>query len=57
MPHPFGALIIFIPQPPEVTREFIKFILSRDGQAIVDKDGYGALPNEMALQQLADIEE
>ncbi|GHV19239.1 phosphate-binding protein [Planctomycetales bacterium] len=61
--YPLGRLLyVYIPKKagvplPEVTREFIKFILSRDGQAIVDKDGYGALPNEMALQQLADIEE
>lgn len=34
------------------TREFLRFVLSREGQAIVAKDGYGALPAAIVKQEL-----
>lgn len=38
-------------------REFLRFILSRDGQAIVDRDGnYLALPASSAREQVAKLE-
>lgn len=44
------------PLPPEV-REFLLFILSREGQAIVEKDGYGALPADVLAEQRAMLDE
>ncbi len=37
---------------PALTREFLKFVLSREGQEIVVKDGYLPLPAKVAQQQL-----
>ena len=37
---------------PELTREFMKFVLSKKGQEIVVKDGYGELPDSMIEKQL-----
>jgi phosphate transport system substrate-binding protein len=37
-------------------REFLKFILSREGQAIVVRDGYYPLPAEVAGRYLEAIE-
>ena len=33
---------------PAAALEFLKFVLSREGQAIVEKDGYYPLPAELA---------
>ena len=37
---------------PTLTKEFLKFILSKEGQEIVVKDGYLPLPAEVAKKQL-----
>lgn len=37
---------------PQLTKEFLKYVLSGEGQAIVKKDGYGALPSKMVDKQL-----
>jgi len=39
-----------------LVREFIKYILSREGQEIVVKEGYLPLTNEMAQKELAKIQ-
>ena len=38
---------------PKLTREFLKFVLSEEGQEVVKKDGYGALPKAMIEKQVA----
>ncbi len=43
------------PLPP-LTREFIKLVLARQGQAIVVKDGYIPLPARVAERELAKIQ-
>ena len=43
------------PLPP-VVKEFLKFVLSREGQEIVVKDGYGPLPANVQGKQLKVIE-
>jgi phosphate transport system substrate-binding protein len=56
--YPLGrALYIYVakkpnePLPPHV-REFLKFVLSKEGQAIVIKDGFGPLPVKLLDEQL-----
>ncbi len=39
-----------------LTREFLKFVLSKQGQEIVVKDGYYPLPAEIAARYIADLE-
>jgi phosphate transport system substrate-binding protein len=39
-----------------LTREFVKFILSREGQEVVMKDGYLPLPADIVKQELAKLE-
>lgn len=60
--YPLGrALYIYIlkepnkPLPPLVA-EFMKFILSKEGQEIVVKDGFGPLTKEMVDEQLKKLE-
>jgi phosphate transport system substrate-binding protein len=60
--YPLGrALYIYVakkphePLPPHV-REFLKFVLSKEGQAIVVKDGFGPLPVKLIEEQLKAIE-
>ena len=56
--YPLARLLyVYIPkdpgQPlPAATLEFMKFILSREGQALVERDGYGALPADVLQEQL-----
>lgn len=51
------ALYIYVakkpgePMPPNV-KEFLKFVLSKEGQEIVVKDGFGALPAKQVEEQL-----
>ena len=33
-------------------REFLRYILSKQGQHIVEKDGYVALPQKVAMKDL-----
>jgi len=60
--YPLGrALYVYVakkpnePLPPLV-REFLKFILSPQGQEIVVKDGYGPLPASAIVKQLKALE-
>lgn len=60
--YPLGrALYIYVakkpgqPLPPLV-KEFLKFVLSKEGQEIVVKDGYGPLPAKAIAQQLKQLE-
>ena len=56
------ALYIYVakrpsePLPPHV-REFMRFVLSKQGQEIVVKDGFGPLPPKVIEQQLKILEE
>ena len=43
------------PLPPQV-KEFLKFVLSKEGQEIVIKDGFGSLPVKVIKEQLKLIE-
>jgi phosphate transport system substrate-binding protein len=60
--YPLGrALYIYVvkkpnePLPPHV-REFMKFVLSKEGQEIVVKDGFGPLPVKLIEKQLKILE-
>jgi phosphate transport system substrate-binding protein len=56
--YPLGrVLYIYINKKPNeplqpLVAEFLKYVLSREGQEIVVKDGYGPLPAKMVSQQL-----
>ena len=56
--YPLGrALYVYIAKKPgepapKLVEEFIKFVLSREGQEIVIKDGYGPLPLKVVGSQL-----
>ena len=39
-----------------MVREFCKFIFSKEGQAVVIKDGYMPVPYEVAVEELKKIE-
>ena len=56
------ALYIYVPkkagQPlDQAVLEFMRFVLSREGQELVVKDGYGALPAEIIAEQLGLLNE
>ena len=60
--YPLGrALYIYVnkkpnePLPPLV-KEFVKYVLSKEGQEVVIKDGYGPLPISVIEKQLKLIE-
>ncbi len=38
-----------------MTEEFLKYVLSKEGQEIVIKDGYLPLPAPIAMKQLAPL--
>lgn len=42
---------------PKATLEFLKYVLSKDGQAIVEKDGYFPLPAELAKEVVGSLSE
>jgi phosphate transport system substrate-binding protein len=56
--YPLGrTLYIYVAKKPgeplpKLTEEFLKFVLSSEGQSIVVKDGYGALPAKIVQKQL-----
>lgn len=60
--YPLGrSLFIYVTRHPakplpRLVQEFLKYILSREGQRIVVKDGYGALPAKIIAQQLATLD-
>jgi phosphate transport system substrate-binding protein len=61
--YPLGrALYIYVAKkpneqlPPNI-KEFLKFVLSKEGQEIVDKDGFGPLPPKQIEAQLKLINE
>ncbi|MBN1396103.1 MAG: phosphate ABC transporter substrate-binding protein [Pirellulales bacterium] len=60
--YPLGrSLYVYIAKKPgepapKLVEEFIKFILSREGQQIVIKDGYGPLPAKAVEKQLELLE-
>lgn len=54
-------LYIYINRPPNkpldpLVREFVRFVLSREGQEVVVKDGYLPLPAKLAAAELAKID-
>lgn len=60
--YPLGrALYVYVakkpsePMPPLV-KEFIKFVLSKEGQSVVLKDGYGALPSKIIERELKKLD-
>ena len=59
--YPFSRYLFFyVNQPPggplpPLEREFIRMVLSRDGQQIVSRSGYISLPAALAAETLADI--
>ncbi len=60
--YPLGRMLyIYVakkpgePLPP-LQREFLKFVLSKEGQEIVVKDGYGPLPAAIQAKQLKIVE-
>jgi phosphate transport system substrate-binding protein len=60
--YPLGrALYIYVakkpsePLPPHI-KEFLKFVLSKEGQEIVAKDGFGPLPVKLIEEQLKQLD-
>ena len=60
--YPLGrTLYIYVAKKPneplpQLTQEFLKFVLSQQGQEVVIKDGYGALPATVIAKQLKLLE-
>jgi phosphate transport system substrate-binding protein len=60
--YPLGrALYLYVNKRPgqpldPVVQEFLKFVLSKNGQEIVVKDGYGPLPAKVIDKQIAELE-
>ena len=60
--YPLGRMLyVYVAKKPgeplsPVVREFLKFVLSKEGQEIVVKDGYGPLPANVQAKQLKVIE-
>ncbi|MBC7980032.1 MAG: PstS family phosphate ABC transporter substrate-binding protein [Armatimonadetes bacterium] len=55
-------LIVYVNKKPDealdkLSLEFLKFVLSKDGQKIVEKDGYYPMPNELAVETLKTLAE
>ncbi len=55
-------LVIYVNKKPgqpldTLTREFLKFVLSKEGQAIVEKDGYFPLPAPVVEKTLESLEQ
>lgn len=59
--YPLGRMLyVYIAKKPgepldKLTAEFLRFVLSKEGQAIVEKDGYLPLTPELAEKQLAKL--
>jgi phosphate transport system substrate-binding protein len=60
--YPLARLLyVYVPKDPAhplpaATLEFLRFVLSREGQELVERDGYGALPADVAAEQLSILE-
>jgi phosphate transport system substrate-binding protein len=60
--YPLGrTLYIYIAKKPgeplsPLVKEFLKFVLSKEGQEVVVKDGYGSLPAKLIAKQLTVLE-
>ena len=60
--YPLGRMLyIYVAKKPgeplsPLTKEFLKFVLSKEGQEIVVKDGYGPLPAAIQAKQLTIVE-
>jgi phosphate transport system substrate-binding protein len=56
--YPLARLLyVYIPKNPNqslpaATLEFMKYVLSKEGQEFVERDGYGALPADILQEQL-----
>jgi phosphate transport system substrate-binding protein len=56
--YPLARLLyIYVPKAPNqslptATLEFMKYVLSQQGQELVERDGYGALPADVLQEQL-----
>ena len=57
--YPLARLLyVYVPKAPNqplpaATLEFMKYVLSKEGQELVERDGYGALPADVLQEQLA----
>lgn len=54
-------LLIYVNKKPgqpldKLTLEFVKFVLSKEGQTIVEKDGYYPMPAEVAAEVISSLE-
>ena len=54
-------LMVYVNKAPNgsldpLTREFLRYVLSKQGQEVVAKDGYYPMPAELAAQALAELE-
>jgi len=54
-------LVIYVNKKPgepldKLTLEFLKFVLSKEGQTIVEKDGYFPIPAELASEVISSLE-
>lgn len=54
-------LLVYVNKKPgepldKLTLEFLKFVMSKSGQTVVEKDGYFPLPAEVAAEVLAELE-
>ncbi len=60
--YPLGrALYVYVAKKPSepmplLVKEFMKFVLSKEGQSIVVKDGYGALPSKIIERELKKLD-
>ena len=59
--YPLARLLyVYVPKDPKQSlpapvREFLRFILSKEGQELVVRDGYGPLPAETIAEELAKL--
>jgi phosphate transport system substrate-binding protein len=54
-------LVVYVNKKPgapldKLTLEFLKFVLSKEGQAVVEKDGYFPMPAELAAEVIESLE-
>ena len=54
-------LIIYLNRKPgepmdKLTQEFVRFVLSKQGQEVVVKDGYFPMPSEVATEELQKLD-